>query len=686
MMAPSRVAAVAPRLRRSVHVLLPILAAAPWLVTPLLLPFAAEAAPRRVANPPLLQPAVDGPVQSAPRPGARPLLRAPGAAPQAAAQPASDEVRYDLDIIYADGEIYNPATKSYDKVRLRSYQGTGTSADTPFISPMIQATPGQTVRITLNNKLPAPDPSCANVTSINTPHCFNSTNLHAHGLWVSPAGNSDNVLVRINPGRSFQYEYNIPSDHPAGTFWYHTHVHGSTALQVSSGMAGALVIKGDRLPAPGSPGDLDTLLKPSAAQPFKERVVVLQQIPYACRDEKNAIKADANKNYICDAGDVAGVEGYDQLASTSWGSSGRYTSINGQVLPVFDQVRTGEIERWRVIHGGVRDTINLQFLKLSAAAPSVEGLKASANDAYVAVNCKGAPLMQHLVAADGLTLGKAIPSTKTVLQPGYRWDALMVFPEPGTYCIVDGDLPPSANVSGAPPSRSLLGFVEVANGSSVPQDLTAYVTRELEAAARRTMPANVLARVLADLSNNLGLQSFAPHADIEDSKDLGSQSLAFNIAFPGGGPPLFQIDGQSFNPADEKQVRVLRLGGADEWTLTSKFASHPFHIHVNPFQVVKITDASNRDVSAPDAVDGDGQAFDPEYRGLKGVWKDTLMVKQGYEVVVRSRYRRYIGEFVLHCHILDHEDQGMMQKVRIDLPDAVPSASNPGVGAGHAHH
>lgn len=197
---------------------------------------------------------------------------------------------------------------------------------------------------------------------------------------------------------------------------------------------------------------------------------MLQQIPYACRDDKNAIKADASKHYICDAGDVAGVEGYDQLTSSSWGDSGRYASINGQVLPVFDQVRTGEIERWRVIHGGVRDTVNLQFLKLSAAAPSVEGLKASANDAYVAGNCTGAPLTQHLVAADGLTLGKAIPSAKTVLQPGYRWDALMVFPEPGTYCVVDGDLPPDANVSGAPPSRRLLGFVEVTNGSSVPKD------------------------------------------------------------------------------------------------------------------------------------------------------------------------------------------------------------------------
>ena len=60
---------------------------------------------------------------------------------------------------------------------------------------------------------------------------------------VNPSGNGDNVLLSINPGVSFEYEYAIPPEHPAGTFWYHTHRHGSTALQVSSGMAGALIIQ-----------------------------------------------------------------------------------------------------------------------------------------------------------------------------------------------------------------------------------------------------------------------------------------------------------------------------------------------------------------------------------------------------------------------------------------------------------
>src|SRR5207302_507082 len=110
-------------------------------------------------------------------------------------------------------------------------------------------------------KLP-PDPQCVTPpANIDEPHCFNGTNLHAHGLWVSPTGNSDNVLISINPQVSFDYQYDIPPDHPSGTFWYHSHRHGSTALQVSSGMAGALIVRGNRLPTAQSNGDIDTLLK-----------------------------------------------------------------------------------------------------------------------------------------------------------------------------------------------------------------------------------------------------------------------------------------------------------------------------------------------------------------------------------------------------------------------------------------
>lgn len=629
-----------------------------------------------VANPPLLE-----------------LKRklAPRLKSGAQAQP-SREASINLNVVYTTGKLWDPAARRFDEVKLRSYQGDRVDPAAPFVSPMLDIKPGDTLRIALNNKLPA-DPTCLTHDDVNVPHCFNGTNLHTHGLWVNPAGNGDNVLIAINPGVSFEYEYNIPSDHPAGTFWYHTHLHGSTALQVSSGMAGALVIRGNRLPAKAANGrvtggDIDTLLQPLPAQSFKERVVVMQQIQYACRDTAGNIKTNPDKTYRCDPGDTGMIEGakggrtgYDLFSPKAWSASGRYTSLNGRVLPVFKDARAGHIERWRVIHGGVRDTINLEFRRLKAGAPSLSGLSAADNDAFIGANCTGEALPQHLVAADGLTLGAVMKTTQTVFQPAYRWDALMVFPEAGRYCVIDAAAQPGANVDGAPPSRQLLGMVQVQPGRPVPRDTTRYVESQLIASAQARMPADVRDSVVKDLRNGLKLGAFVPHPTIEDIEVTGQQTLTFSI---GGTPTQFMVDGKPFKPG--RVDRELQLHGVDEWTMNSDVGSHPFHIHVNPFQVVKVLDPKGRDVSGPDAVDDAEGKVDPQYRGLKGVWKDSLWVKNfggadaaagRYTVVVRTRYQRYIGDFVLHCHILDHEDQGMMQMVRMVLPDGVGGKAKP---------
>ena len=206
------------------------------------------------------------------------------------------------------------------------------------------------------------------------------------------------------------------------------------------------------------------------------------------------------------------------------------------------------------------------------------------------------------------------------------------------------------------------------------------MTLSAPSTASRTMPLEVLNYVQADLADGLKLSAFVPHPDIEEDELTGTQELVFNIDTSLPGATFFEIDGK---PYDANRVdRTLLLDGVDEWTLHSDFVSHPFHIHVTPFQIVKILDPDGNDVSALGSADGD----DPQYGGLKGVWKDTLWVKNPgttpdtrYTIVIRTRYQRYVGEFVLHCHILDHEDQGMMQNIAIALPDVVG-------GVAMAHH
>ena len=579
------------------------------------------------------------------------------------------EAFLDLNIQYTEARIYNPGTDRYDQVKLRSYRDARetTSPKVPFVAPTVEIVPGETVRITLNNRL-GDEPNCAQGNDVNDPNCFNRTNLHSHGLWVSPAGNSDNVLISINPGVTFQYEYNVPVDHPAGTFWYHPHRHGSTALQVASGMSGALIVRGDRFPTLQSPGDVDTLLRNPDGSSFRERVLLLQQIQYSCRDANSAIKADNSGLYICDPTDMGGIEDYSQrqFGPNTWRRSGRYTSINGETVPTFAGAQVGRIERWRIIHAGVRDTVNLQLRKMRPGAEPYARLTETQQEDWLTRNCPGPELLsQFALAADGLTRAQLIERAQTTMQPGYREDLLIVFPEAGDYCVLDGAAPAASTVNNQAKSRQFLGKVSVSAGPAL-GGLKDYIRTELMTAADRTMPVNVRQKVRGDLASELRLNSFVPHPEITEVKPPQRQ-VRFEIG------PAFMINDNPYKP--DRIDHLLPLGGTEEWKLSTVNAfGHPFHIHVNPFQISRIIDDSTgQDVSVT------GDANEPQYANLKGVWKDTIFVRQGYTFYVRTRYRRYIGDFVLHCHILDHEDQGMMQNVRIGIPDGAGGVSN-------AHH
>ncbi|MBB6255088.1 multicopper oxidase family protein [Nitrospirillum iridis] len=700
------------------------------------------AAQSTFANPPSLP--QTAPAQgSATVPG---LPKAPSAVSLATApQPhAGKERAFDLHIKYSEGSLYDPGQQRFQRLYLRSYVGTGVSPGTPYVAPEIDVTPGDTVRITLHNDLPREE-NCGS-PNINKPHCFNHTNLHSHGLWVSPTGNSDNVLISINPTVSFQYEYNIPADHPAGTFWYHPHNHGSTALQVASGMAGALIIRGDRKPTPEVNGDLDTLLVAPNGQPFKERTLVFQQIQYYCLD------ANKKPTWTCEANQTGIIETYDAVQNPpgsnpptsdefgpgSWAMSGRWTSINGVIMPTFTDAQAGTVERWRLIHAGVRETINVEFHKMVDTTAATARPTKDATGKFIDTVCTGPAVPYQVVAADGLTMGNTLTNTNTVLQPGYRYDLLVVFPEPGNYCMTQGAMSSAATVSRSETLRSLLGVVTVRGGTRTANP-TQTLVDTLVVSARGNMRPDVRDQIIGDLTAKdrsgkpaIKLTRFVPHPTITEDelkyqtkdgvlKDMPEEHMVFYL---GPGVPddpnkqpyngldatkftvannfdMVQYDGQNWVPKgtapyDPKQIdRKLVLGRAQQWELRSYSVSHPFHIHVNPFQIVHIYNEKGRDVSLPGAVDDDG---DTQFAGLQGAWKDTLWVKTNlsafgspdlkpnpnppvhyYRLIVRTRYERYIGEFVLHCHILDHEDQGMMQNVEIGISDG-------DAGLAHAHH
>jgi L-ascorbate oxidase len=633
------------------------------------------------------------------------------------------ECKYTLPISMKKGVIFNPATGKDDRVMLRSYGDR-------FIAPTITMWPGQTVRVTLENDLRGSD--CVPDKDLNTPKCFDSTNLHAHGLWISPSGNSDNVLLTINPTVKFEYEYNVPEDHPAGTFWYHPHVHGATAVQVGSGMAGALIVKGDRKPTLDRngeidrPGDIDTLLKsfePKSELGKKDysEVMLFQQIPYACFNgpdikTKSDLKDPEKRRWDCEQGDVGEIKDFkNQFGPRTWGQSGRYTSINGVVQPRLE-MEAGRIYRWRLIDAGLREAIRLRISKL-VPTPELDKdtVPPDREQAYIKEHCSRDAkdeVEQWEIATDGLTHDKIVRKSVNDLQPGYRSDVLLVFPSEGEYCVVDEPSDPSETVSAAPENARLLATVSVKGGKPVLTDVKRFLATKLREEAGKKengFPEDVQKKIVGDLKDDpkddLKLSSFVPHKPITKTDVKGrTQHLFFNI-FPLKDSPLenkpkpvFRIgdSGAQGNenweyrdlglPYSPNRIdRTLVLGTAEEWVLTSDVAGHPFHIHVNPFQIVSIT-------WKDDKKDGEGKVIeerkgkpvddtDTNYAGMIGTWKDTLFVRSDVEIRVRTRYERYIGDFVLHCHILDHEDQGMMQNVRISLPDGKGGA----MPFGHVH-
>jgi suppressor of ftsI len=98
--------------------------------------------------------------------------------------------------------------------------------DGSYLPPTLRVRPGDEIRIRLVNALHEP------------------TNLHTHGLSVSPRGASDDIFLRVAPGQVQEYEIHLPASHSPGLYWYHPHSHGNSDEQVRNGMSGALIVDG----------------------------------------------------------------------------------------------------------------------------------------------------------------------------------------------------------------------------------------------------------------------------------------------------------------------------------------------------------------------------------------------------------------------------------------------------------
>ncbi len=190
-----------------------------------------------------------------------------------------------------DGKLDIGLTASLGKVTIGGKRVTALNYDGSFPGPTLVICAGDHLTVHFKNDLTEP------------------TNLHTHGFHVSPEANHDNVFVRIDPHKSFTYEYDIPQDMPAGAYWYHPHLHMFVEPQIFAGLAGAIVQE----------GGLDTL---PALRHVPQRWIVIQ-------------------NTEIKQGKIVPVEQASEPSSRLY--------VNGVKDPTA-KIRPGELQRWRIFN------------------------------------------------------------------------------------------------------------------------------------------------------------------------------------------------------------------------------------------------------------------------------------------------------------------------------------------------
>ncbi|MFN7938447.1 MAG: multicopper oxidase family protein [Bryobacteraceae bacterium] len=393
--------------------------------------------------------------------------------------------------------------------------------------PVIETRPGDRLLIHFRNELPEP------------------TNLHYHGLHVPPTGRADNPMLSVPAREQFDYQFEIPANHPAGTFWYHPHLHGLAAAQLSRGLAGLIIVR----------GELDEIPEIAAAE---EQFLVLQDFGL----DRNAVPIEPT------------------VMDSMNGREGGLVTVNGRVNPNVTLQESGWA-RLRIVNAS-----SSRFYRLAIEEHSL-----------------------HVIATDGGALPAPIECSEVLMAPGERIDVMIEGSRPGgRYRMLNLPYQRTAGLRRAPQAE-VLATVE-------------YVGRASDA---RSLPAKLVS------------VETLPEASVLRSFTLGG---GMGMGTMGGGGMAFTINGRTFDP--RRVDTEVRLDTVEDWAFTNPTTmDHPMHIHTNPFQVI----------------------------GANGMptqaWKDVVIVPARSAVTVRTRFSDFTGRTMYHCHILDHEDLGMMATLQI---------------------
>lgn len=424
--------------------------------------------------------------------------------------------------------------------------------------PLIRVSPGGTIQMRYVNNLPVhSDEKCA------LGPCENMSNLHFHGLHVSPRSPQDDVLTMMAmPGQVLNYRVDIPFDAPPGLYWYHTHPHGESARQDLDGMSGAIVVDG-----------IDRYYPELRDMP--ERVLVLRDRVIDDGDDRKKIKEQL---------EIPG----ERCGTSTEQNLERVFTINGAVRPLIP-IRPGERQFWRIVN--------------------------ASSDRYADIQLGGQQL--EIVALDGMPL-----SYHDRNQGTRRVDHILVAPAGRVEAIVTG--------AGARTTFSTRCVDTGPDGDYNPAMVLADVVSSPQAAEpERKMPA---------LSGPAVYKNFSS----QQLEAVKAQDPDFTVVFTED-KKGFYINGKKFAMDSAPMLRA-RVGSMQHWRVVNATGEvHPFHIHQVHFLAYAVNGSPSE---TPEWLD----TVDVPYGGTADLIMDFT------DPVIR-------GVSVFHCHLLSHEDKGMMAKI-----------------------
>jgi len=448
-----------------------------------------------------------------------------------------------------------------------------------------------------------------------------STNLHLHGLNIPPICHEDDVLkTSIQPGDPpFEYKVRIPAGQPPGLYWYHPHMHGFTKVQVLGGASGALIIEG-----------VERANKELSGMP--ERVLVIR--------DQDLLNPNAAPNPGAEAPPVVlDSDGDVMNTGTGTGKPAKDLSVNFVPVPYPNyepatiKMKPRERQLWRVLNASAITYLNLQMLW--NAVPQWMAV----------VGLDGVPL--NYIGRGG---GGVAWQTHVGIAPGGRAEFVFAAPAEGVATLETLSVDTGSGGENDP-VRPLARIV-VSGDAPEPR---AKLASSPEALPRPALPW--LGDVAPVRTRKLYFSEI-----LQDPKDPNSPTTFF-----------ITVDGQppkAFDPASNVPNIVARQGDVEDWIIENRSLElHAFHIHQLHFLLLERFGSA---VNEPFLRDTINVPF----------WDGKTSRYPSVKLRMDFRDSNTVGLFPYHCHLLEHEDGGMMGLVRVEPQAGAPVENLPEKASG----